>query len=188
MSLPSNLPTFQPSTAPSILLGVDAGGSHTTAAIARPDLTVLGRADGPGTPLRPGAAAATAATIAEVATRAARAAGIPLPADRAVVGAAGAGRAFERRELRDAIAAHGLARLLEVVAAVGPPVQGGDARELLRVRQRDLRLAVPLLHLRLRRVGPLVVFKVKLVLPDRHGGEILLLEPIEVGPRRSVLD
>ena len=116
MSLPSNLPTFQPSTAPSILLGVDAGGSHTTAAIARPDLTVLGRADGPGTPLRPGAAAATAATIAEVATRAARAAGIPLPADRAVVGAAGAGRAFERRELRDAIAAHGLARLLEVVA------------------------------------------------------------------------
>ncbi len=102
--------------APTVLLGVDAGGSHTSAALARPDLTVLARADGPGVPLRPGAAAATAAAVAEVATRAARQAGIPLPADRAVVGAAGAGRALERRELRDAIAAHGLARILEVVA------------------------------------------------------------------------
>jgi N-acetylglucosamine kinase-like BadF-type ATPase len=105
-----------PAVAPTVLLGVDAGGSHTTAAIARPDLTVLARAEGPGAPLRPGSAVSTAATVAEVTTRAARAAGIPLPADRGVIGAAGAGRAQERRELRDAIAAHGLARTIEVVA------------------------------------------------------------------------
>jgi N-acetylglucosamine kinase-like BadF-type ATPase len=54
--------------------------------------------------------------VAEVAGRAARVAGITLPAERAVVGAAGAGRAQERRELRIALAAYGLARAMEVVA------------------------------------------------------------------------
>jgi N-acetylglucosamine kinase-like BadF-type ATPase len=95
---------------------VDVGGSHTAAAIARPDLLVLGRADGPGASMRIGDAATTAAVVAEVTTRAARAAAITLPVDRAVVGAAGAGRALERRELRVALAAHGLARTMEVVA------------------------------------------------------------------------
>jgi N-acetylglucosamine kinase-like BadF-type ATPase len=67
--------------------------------------------------MRPGGAEATAAVVAEVAGRAARVAGITLPAERAVVGAAGAGRAQERRELRIALAAYGLARAMEVVAA-----------------------------------------------------------------------
>jgi N-acetylglucosamine kinase-like BadF-type ATPase len=66
--------------------------------------------------MRPGGAEATAAVVAEVAGRAARIAGITLPAERAVVGAAGAGRAQERRELRVALAAYGLARAMEVVA------------------------------------------------------------------------
>ncbi len=66
--------------------------------------------------MRPGGAEVTAAVVAEVAGRAARVAGITLPAERAVVGAAGAGRAQERRELRIALAAYGLARTMEVVA------------------------------------------------------------------------
>lgn len=101
---------------PIVLLGVDAGGSHTAAAIARPDLRVLARAEGGGAPMRTGAAAATAAAVAEVTKRAAQSAGVTLPIDRAVVGAAGAGRALERGELRQALFAYGLARDLEVVA------------------------------------------------------------------------
>lgn len=105
-----------PSERPSILLGVDVGGSHMAAAIARPDFLVLGRAEGPGVPMRSGGAAATAAAVADITARAARAAGVTLPVDRAMVGAAGAGRALERRELKQALAAHGVARALEVVA------------------------------------------------------------------------
>ncbi len=101
---------------PTVLLGVDVGGSHTAAAIARPDMTVLARAEGPGVPMRSGGAAATAAAVADVTTRAAHAAGVTLPVDRAMVGAAGAGRALERHDLKQALAAHGLARSLEVVA------------------------------------------------------------------------
>jgi glucosamine kinase len=101
---------------PTILLGVDAGGSHTAAAIARPDLLVLARAEGNGAPMRSGKATITAAAVAEVTARAAQSAGVTLPVDRAVVGAAGAGRAAERGELRQALHAYGLARELEVVA------------------------------------------------------------------------
>ena len=104
------------SVSPTILLGVDVGGSHTAAAISRGDFVVLSRAEGPGVPMRSGGAAETAAAVAEVTTRAARAAGVTLPVDRAMVGAAGAGRALERRELKQALAAHGVARSLEVVA------------------------------------------------------------------------
>ena len=111
MSSQANVPTVQPT----IILGVDVGGSHSAAAIAQPDFVILGRADGPGVPMRAGGAAATAAAVADVTTRAAHAAGVTLPVDRAMVGAAGAGRALERRELKQALAAHGLARSLEVV-------------------------------------------------------------------------
>lgn len=102
--------------APTVLLGVDVGGSHTAAAISRADFVVLSRAEGPGVPMRSGGASATAAAVAEVTARAARVAGVTLPVDRAMVGAAGAGRALERRELKQALAAHGVARSLEVVA------------------------------------------------------------------------
>lgn len=101
---------------PTVLLGVDVGGSHTAAAISRADFVVLSRAEGPGVPMRSGGASQTAAAIAEVTARAARVAGVTLPVDRAMVGAAGAGRAMERRELKQALAAHGVARSLEVVA------------------------------------------------------------------------
>lgn len=101
---------------PTVLLGVDVGGSHTAAAISRADFVILSRAEGPGAPMRSGCAGVTAAAIAEVTTRAALVAGVTLPVDRAMVGAAGAGRALERRELKQALAAHGVARSLEVVA------------------------------------------------------------------------
>jgi glucosamine kinase len=99
---------------PPILLGVDVGGSHTAAALARSDGTVLARVEGPGAAVRPGQTEATAATIAEVVARAAQLAGVTLPADRAVIGAAGAGRTPERAELRTRLATHRLARRLEV--------------------------------------------------------------------------
>src|SRR2546422_10636499 len=75
------------------LLGADAGGSHSTVVIGTADLTILGRADGPGSAMKPGGAAASAVVLAETARRAASQAGIHLPVGRAVVGAAGGGRA-----------------------------------------------------------------------------------------------
>jgi N-acetylmuramic acid 6-phosphate etherase len=98
----------------SVLLGVDVGGSHTAAVVARGDASILGRAEGPGAALRPGGAAATAAAVAEVVRRAAHSAAVTLPADRGVIGCAGAGRALEQHELRRGLAEHGLARRLEV--------------------------------------------------------------------------
>jgi N-acetylglucosamine kinase-like BadF-type ATPase len=68
--------------------------------------------------MRPGGGAASAAVIAEVARRAAAAAapaGVALPAARALVGAAGAGRAAERDQLAAALATAGVARGIRVV-------------------------------------------------------------------------
>src|SRR3989442_10425020 len=73
-----------------VLLGADAGGSPSTVVIGTVDLTILGRADGPGAAMKPGGAAASAVVLAETARRAASQTGIDLPVDRAVVGAAGA--------------------------------------------------------------------------------------------------
>src|SRR6266516_2573104 len=102
-----------------VLLGADAGGSHSTVVIGTVDLTILGRADGPGAAMKPGGAAASAVVLAETARRAASQTGIDLPVDRAVVGAAGAGRAQEQGELEAALVQAGrgegstlLARLL----------------------------------------------------------------------------
>src|SRR5712692_689676 len=92
-----------------VLLGVDTGGTNTTVVVGRRDLTVLGRADGPGAAMRPEGAEQSAVVIAETARRAAERAGVQLPADRLVVGAAGAGRAQEQRALEAALVAHGVA-------------------------------------------------------------------------------
>ncbi len=98
------------------LLGADAGGSHSTVVIGTADLTILGRADGPGSAMKPGGAAASAVVLAETARRAASQAGIHLPVGRAVVGAAGAGRAQEQRELEAALVQTGLAQRVRVMA------------------------------------------------------------------------
>src|SRR5213596_1406161 len=87
---PTPVPSFRPSVA---LLGADAGGSHSTVVIGLADGRLLGRAEGPGASMKPGNATASAAVLAETARRAAAQAALALPVDRAVVGAAGAGRA-----------------------------------------------------------------------------------------------
>ena len=116
-----------------LLLGADVGGSHVSVAIARSDLAILSRADGSGTVMRTGAGNATAAVITEVARRAAAQAGVTLPADRAVIGAAGAGREAEQQELARALSVGGLARQVAVrgdgeialAAAFGTSPDGG---------------------------------------------------------------
>lgn len=101
--------------AAAVLLGVDTGGSHTTVAVAHEDLKVLARADGPGAAVRPGGIEASAVVIAETARRAAAQAGVRLPADRVVVGAAGAGREAEQRQLEAALITYGVATRARVM-------------------------------------------------------------------------
>ena len=97
-----------------VFLGIDAGGSHTTVVVGDGEARVLARADGPGSAMRPSGAEASAAVIADTARRAAAAAGVELPADAAMVGAAGAGREPEQRELAAALVAAQVARRVRV--------------------------------------------------------------------------
>src|SRR3979490_3443509 len=98
-----------------VFLGADAGGSHSTVVIGSPN-KILGRADGPGAAMRPSGAAKSAAVLAETARRAAAQAGLEPPAERAVGGAAGAGRAQEQAELEAALVEAGVARRVRVLA------------------------------------------------------------------------
>ena len=98
-----------------VSLGADAGGSHSTVVIGT-GTGVLGRADGPGAAMRPSGAAKSAAVLTETARRAAAQAGVELPVERAVVGAAGAGRAQEQAELEAALIDAGVARRVRVLA------------------------------------------------------------------------
>ena len=108
-------PSARPPDRPSALsLGADAGGSHSTVVIGSPR-KILGRADGPGAAMRPGGAAKSAAVLAETARRAAVQARVDLPVERAVVGAAGAGRAQEQAELAAALVEAGVARRVRVL-------------------------------------------------------------------------
>ena len=66
--------------------------------------------------MRPSGAATSAAVLAETARRAAAQAGVDLPVERAVVGAAGAGRAQEQAELEAALIDAGVARRVRVLA------------------------------------------------------------------------
>jgi glucosamine kinase len=92
---------------PKVLIGADVGGTKTAVAVSE-DGKIVGRADGPGAAVRPGRALASASTIIEVVRRALSAAG-RLTGDVLLVGAAGAGRAPEREELRTAIRSENLA-------------------------------------------------------------------------------
>ena len=112
MTPPSARPPDRPSA---LLLGADAGGSHSTVVVGSPT-KILGRADGPGAAMRPGGAAKSAAVLAETARRAAVQARVDLPVERAVVGAAGAGRAQEQAELAAALVEAGVARRVRVLA------------------------------------------------------------------------
>ena len=112
MTAESDRPTVQPSDA--VLLGIDAGGSHTAVVVGNKQGRVLARAEGPGSAMRPGGAERSAAVILDVARRAAAQAKVALPAAVAFVGAAGAGRAPEQAALAEAIAAAGVASRVEV--------------------------------------------------------------------------
>ena len=106
-------PTAHPASRP-IFLGIDVGGSHTTVVVGDRNAQVLARADGPGSAMRPGGAEVSAAVIADTARRAAAAADVTLPADAAMVGAAGAGREQEQHELAAALIAAQVARRVRV--------------------------------------------------------------------------
>src|SRR5439155_1028100 len=111
-----DLSAYPPDRLTAVVLGADAGGSHSTVAMGREDGTVLGRAEGPGAAMRPGGAAASAVVLVDTARRAATQAGVSLPVHRAVGGAAGAGRAQEQRELASALVAAGIARAARLLA------------------------------------------------------------------------
>jgi len=98
-----------------LFLGVDAGGTHTTAVVGTADLTVLARAHGPGAAMRPGGAERSATVIVETIRRAATQAGRALPGERLVIGAAGAGRAQEQEELAAVLESAQLARHIRVM-------------------------------------------------------------------------
>lgn len=112
-----------------LVAGADAGGTKTTAAVAR-DGKELARVTGPGAAVRPGRAMSAGATIARVVRSALNQSG-HLRADVCVVGAAGVGREEERTALRDALRVEDLAhRLLvttdlELALAAGFPDSPG---------------------------------------------------------------
>jgi len=87
----------------SVLLGVDAGASHTEAVAADATLEPLGRESGAAGALRPGAAPESARAILEVSRRALQAAGLGEAPDAAVVGAAGAGAPEQQHALAEAL-------------------------------------------------------------------------------------
>lgn len=99
-----------------ILVGVDAGGTATTARVWR-DGVALATARGGAGAVRPARTVAAAARIADTARVALAEAGVRR-ADHLVVGAAGAGRDPERSELRSALRGHDVAESLTVVTDV----------------------------------------------------------------------
>jgi glucosamine kinase len=85
-----------------VLIGVDAGGSRTTAAVADANGTVLVRAEGAPGAMRPGDAAGAAARIVDTCRDALVKAERAVRGDVLVVGAAGTGREAERLALQSA--------------------------------------------------------------------------------------
>ncbi len=112
-----------------VLIGVDAGASHTTAAVANEHGTVLVRSDGDPGAMRPGQAAAVAGRILETCREALRKAEREVRGDVLVVGAAGVGREEERLALQAALEETGLAPRVAVTVdgAIALQAAFGDA-------------------------------------------------------------
>src|SRR5437899_3312839 len=97
-----------------MLIGIDAGGSRTTAVAADGSGAVLARAEaGPGA-VRPGRASVAAAAVFAAARDALQRARVPAPAAAMVVGAAGVGHPAERDALQAALEGCGLSARLAV--------------------------------------------------------------------------
>ncbi len=92
-----------------VLIGVDAGASHSTAAVANEHGTVLVRSDGAPGAMRPGEAAAVAGRILDTCRDALRKAEREVRGDVLMVGAAGVGREEERLALQAELEEAGLA-------------------------------------------------------------------------------
>ena len=107
-------PPRAPSARPLVVVGVDAGGSHTTAAVAL-DRRELARRTGPASAVAPKRAAASAETMARVIRQALSAAKQRAPVAALVVGAAGVGREAERKALETALRRARLATVVRVV-------------------------------------------------------------------------
>lgn len=86
-----------------LLIGVDAGGSHTTAVVADADGKPLGQAHGEPGVVRPGREQAAADAIADTCRRVLRHLTAGARAEVLVVGAAGAGSEAQRTALTDAL-------------------------------------------------------------------------------------
>jgi len=112
-----------------VLIGVDAGASHSTAAVANEHGTVLVRSDGAPGAMRPGEAAAAAARILDTCRDALRKAEREIRGDVLVVGAAGVGREEERLALQAALEDTGLAPRVAVTVDGAIALQSafGDA-------------------------------------------------------------
>jgi len=112
-----------------VLIGVDAGASHSTAAVANEHGTVLVRSDGAPGAMRPGEAAAVAARILDTCREALRKAEREVMGDVLVVGAAGVGREEERLALQAALEDSGLAPRVAVTVdgAIALQAAFGDA-------------------------------------------------------------
>jgi len=112
-----------------VLIGVDAGASHSTAAVANEHGTVLVRSDGAPGAMRPGEAAAVAARILDTCRDALRKAEREVRGDVLVVGAAGVGREEDRLALQAALEETGLAPRVTVTVDGAIALQSafGDA-------------------------------------------------------------
>lgn len=98
-----------------IVIGVDGGGTQTRVHVANEDGKVLASVTGPGSAVRPGAAALSAQIIAAVVQEAMTEAGVADVTPRVLsAGIAGAGREAERDALRHALLEHELASELLV--------------------------------------------------------------------------
>jgi N-acetylglucosamine kinase-like BadF-type ATPase len=100
----------------SIIIGVDAGGTKTTAAVSR-DGKELARETGPAGTVRPGRVLASATAISTT-VRLALSKINEVRGDRMVVGAAGVGREEERKALHAALRAEALAPQVRITTDI----------------------------------------------------------------------
>ena len=100
----------------SILIGVDAGGTKTTAAVSR-DGKELARETGPAGTVRPGRVLASATAISTT-VRLVLSKINEVRGDRMVVGAAGVGREEERKALHAALRAEALAPQVRITTDI----------------------------------------------------------------------
>ena len=99
-----------------LVVGVDAGGTKTVAAVAQGGKE-LARETGPAGTVRPGRVLASATAIASTVRQALARVG-KVRADKMVVGAAGVGRDEERKALHAALRAEGIATTVHITTDI----------------------------------------------------------------------